>query len=53
MATATTWFQSVNAGLILLLSPLFAALWSWLARRGHDPSQSVKIALGLAFLAFG
>jgi POT family proton-dependent oligopeptide transporter len=49
----TTWFQSVNAGLILLLSPLFAALWSWLARRNRDPRQAVKIALGLAFLAFG
>jgi POT family proton-dependent oligopeptide transporter len=49
----TTWFQSVNAGLILVLSPLFAALWSWLARRGRDPRQSVKIALGLAFLALG
>src|SRR5262245_12093385 len=49
----TTWFQSVNAGLILVLSPLFAALWSWLGRRGRDPRQSVKIALGLAFLALG
>jgi POT family proton-dependent oligopeptide transporter len=49
----TTWFQSVNAGLILLLSPLFAALWSWLARRDRDPRQAVKIALGLAFLALG
>jgi POT family proton-dependent oligopeptide transporter len=49
----TTWFQSVNAGLILVLSPLFAALWSRLARRGRDPRQPVKIALGLAFLALG
>ncbi len=49
----TTWFQSVNAGLILVLSPVFAALWSWLGRRGHDPRQSMKIALGLAFLALG
>jgi POT family proton-dependent oligopeptide transporter len=49
----TTWFQSVNAGFILILSPLFAALWSWLARRAHDPRQSIKIALGLAFLALG
>ena len=49
----TTWFQSVNAGLIFLLAPLFAALWSWLGRRGRDPGQSVKIALGLAFLALG
>jgi POT family proton-dependent oligopeptide transporter len=49
----TTWFQSVNAGLIFLLAPLFAAVWSWLGRRGRDPSQAIKIALGLAFLGVG
>jgi POT family proton-dependent oligopeptide transporter len=49
----TTWFQSVNAGLIFLLAPLFAAIWSWLGRHGRDPSQAGKIALGLFFLAFG
>jgi POT family proton-dependent oligopeptide transporter len=49
----TTWFQSINAGLIFLLAPLFAALWSWLGRRGRDPRQAVKIALGLLFLALG
>jgi proton-dependent oligopeptide transporter, POT family len=49
----TTWFQSINAGLIILLAPVFAAIWSWLGRHGRDPSQPVKIALGLLFLAFG
>ena len=49
----TTWFQSVNAGLIFLLAPGFAWLWSWLGRRGRDPSQAVKIALGLGFLSLG
>jgi POT family proton-dependent oligopeptide transporter len=49
----TTWFQSVNAGLIFVLAPLFAALWSWLGRHGRDPGQPVKIAAGLFFLAFG
>jgi POT family proton-dependent oligopeptide transporter len=49
----TTWFQSINAGLIFLLAPLFAALWSWLGRHGRDPGQPVKIALGLFFLALG
>ena len=49
----TTWFQSVNAGLIFVLAPLFAGLWSWLGRRGRDPGQPVKIGLGLAFLALG
>ncbi len=49
----TTWFQSINAGLIFLLAPLFAAIWSWLGRRGRDPGQPVKIALGLFFLGLG
>jgi POT family proton-dependent oligopeptide transporter len=49
----TTWFQSVNAGLIFVLAPLFALIWSALGRRGRDPGQSVKIALGLFFLALG
>src|SRR5262249_28248697 len=49
----TTWFQSVNAGLIFVLAPLFAGLWSWLGRRGRDPRQAVKIALGLFFLGLG
>jgi proton-dependent oligopeptide transporter, POT family len=49
----TTWFQSVNAGLIFVLAPLFAGLWSWFGRRGRDPGQAIKIALGLGFLALG
>jgi len=49
----TTWFQSINAGLIFLLAPLFAAIWSALGRRGRDPGQETKIALGLFFLALG
>jgi len=49
----TTWFQSVNAGLIFILAPLFALLWSALARRGRDPGQPIKIAFGLWFLALG
>src|SRR5262249_22520618 len=34
-------------------APLFAALWSSLGRRGRDPSQPVKIGLGLVFLGIG
>src|SRR5262245_65591638 len=49
----TTWFQSVNAGLIFVLAPVFAALWSALARRGRDPSQAHKIAIGLFCLGLG
>jgi POT family proton-dependent oligopeptide transporter len=48
-----TWFQSVNAGLIFILAPLFAMIWTGLGRRRMNPSQSVKIALGLIFLGLG
>lgn len=48
-----TWFQSVNAGFILLLAPVFSGIWTWLGRHNKNPSQPVKIALGLIFLGFG
>ncbi len=48
-----TWFQSINALLIVLCAPLFSIIWSALAARGRNPSQPVKIALGLIFLGIG
>ena len=48
-----TWFQSVNAGLIFILAPLFAIIWTKLGARKMNPSQPVKIALGLIFLGLG
>ena len=48
-----TWFQSVNAGLIFMLAPLFASLWTRLGKHGLDPSQPMKIALGLISLGVG
>jgi POT family proton-dependent oligopeptide transporter len=48
-----SWFQSVNAGLIFILAPLFATLWTALGRRKMNPSQPIKIALGLIFLGVG
>jgi proton-dependent oligopeptide transporter, POT family len=48
-----TWFQSVNAGLIFILAPIFAAIWTKLGKRNMNPSQPVKIALGLIFLGIG
>ena len=43
----------MNAGLIFILAPWFAGLWSKLGRRKANPSQPVKIALGLIFLGLG
>ncbi len=48
-----TWFQSVNSAFIILLAPVFAALWIGLARRGVDISSPVKFALGLFFAGVG
>ena len=45
-----TWFQSVNSAFIIILAPVFAALWVGLAKRGFDFSSPTKFALGL-FLA--
>lgn len=51
----TSIFQSVNPAFIILLGPVFAALWTWLGRRGLEPSTPAKFGLallqqGLAFL---
>ena len=46
-------FQSVNPAFILLLAPVFSALWVGLARRHKEPSIPVKFALGIAQLGVG
>ena len=38
---------------IICSAPLFAALWTRLARRGREPSTPVKIALALILMAVG
>ncbi|UAB78544.1 MFS transporter [Erythrobacter sp. SCSIO 43205] len=44
----TTFFQSVNAIYIVLLGPVFAILWQWMARTGIEPSTPAKMGLGIA-----
>jgi POT family proton-dependent oligopeptide transporter len=41
-------FQSINPIYIILLAPLFALLWQFLARRGLEPSAPAKFGLALA-----
>ena len=48
-----TWFQSVNPMLIILLGPVFAALWPALGRHGLNPSQPMKIGLALLLVGLG
>jgi len=50
-------FQSVNSIYIILLAPLFAALWQFLGKKNLEPSAPAKFGLaliqvGAAFLMF-
>jgi len=49
----TSWFQSVNPLFILLVGPLFSALWLGLAKSGKDLSIPVKMSLGMFLLGIG
>lgn len=44
----TTFFQSINPIYIILLGPVFAGLWQWMASRGIEPSTPAKMGLGIA-----
>lgn len=46
-------FQSINPIYIILLAPLFAALWQWLGKRGKEPSAPAKFGLALAQMGLG
>jgi proton-dependent oligopeptide transporter, POT family len=46
-------FQSINALYIILLAPVFAGLWTWLGRRGLEPSAPAKFGLALVQLGAG
>ena len=53
----TSLFQSINPIYIVLLGPIFAALWQWLGRKGLEPSAPAKfgialVQVGLSFLVF-
>lgn len=49
----TTWFQSVNPALIILLAPIFGVFWAWMLRKGKSIPQPGKIGLGLIFVGLG
>jgi proton-dependent oligopeptide transporter, POT family len=48
-----SYLQSLNPIFIILLAPVFATLWTWLGRRGKNPSTTAKFAIGMFLLAFG
>ena len=46
-------FQSLNVIYIVVLAPCLACVWTWLGRRGLDPSAPAKFGLGLIQLGAG
>jgi POT family proton-dependent oligopeptide transporter len=48
-----TWFQSINSFFVIILAPVFAALWVGMARRGWELSSPAKFTLGLALAGVG
>jgi POT family proton-dependent oligopeptide transporter len=49
----TLWLQAANSVFVILLAPVFAAVWIGLGRRGKDPSSVAKFAWGLFFAGLG
>ncbi|MBP6397642.1 MAG: peptide MFS transporter [Saprospiraceae bacterium] len=48
-----SWFQSFNAGFIILLAPFFSNMWTKLGNSGKDIAIPYKQAIGLGLLALG
>ncbi len=46
-------FQSLNAGFIFTIAPLFAMLWIALAKRNMEPSTPIKFSIGIIFVGLG
>ncbi|MGI6341627.1 MAG: peptide MFS transporter [Bacteroidales bacterium] len=49
----TSWLQSVNPVFIVLLGPVFSALWMRLGQKGKNPPSPIKMGLGMIALAIG
>ena len=46
----TSWYVSIQAMFVIILSPVFAWLWIRLARQNREPATPVKFTLGLLFV---
>ena len=51
MTFPSSWFQSVNALLIIIFAPVFA--WIWMSLGKRDPSSPAKFAFGLVSVGLG
>jgi POT family proton-dependent oligopeptide transporter len=47
------WFQSLNPLFIVLLAPIFSAMWGRLGKTGRNPATPRKMVLGLVLTGIG
>ncbi|MDI3409156.1 peptide MFS transporter [Streptomyces cavernicola] len=45
-----SWLQSANPAWIIILAPIFASLWVWLAKRNREPSTVMKFSLAMLLI---
>ena len=48
-----TWFQSINSLFIIIMAPVFGAIWLSMGKSGKQLSSPTKFALGLLLAAVG
>ncbi|GAA3994578.1 peptide MFS transporter [Hymenobacter fastidiosus] len=48
-----SYFQSANALFIIIFAPIFALLWTWMGKRGTEPSSPLKMSISLMLMAVG
>lgn len=53
MTVTASQVQSFNAGFILILAPVFAALWAFLDRMKYNPNTPLKFGLALVQVGLG
>jgi POT family proton-dependent oligopeptide transporter len=46
-----SFYQSLNAAYVIMMAPVFAALWLWLAKRGKEPTSVTKFSIGMVIAA--
>ncbi|MDV6330957.1 peptide MFS transporter [Asticcacaulis sp. 201] len=53
LSIPVTWFQSLDAFAVLALTPVTMAMWKALGKRGLEPTDIVKLAIGCALFGGG
>lgn len=49
----TSWLQAINPIFIVLLGPVFSAIWMSLSKRSKNPPSPIKMGIGMIALAVG